>query len=152
MVLFGIPVGSLVDFIWNMLVLIIALPKVVKIGQDPSSVKVAVQGYLPRNKRIKYCIFITLIGIMIDWAYIELTWDVDFMSSRAEWLPIMSQGLQFVLLIVPMVLLGMVNFALTYSYLKLDRKHAIIMGAIMGFFTAPWLLPILPYTLGWVIT
>jgi len=35
--------------------------------------------------------------------------------------------------------------------LKLERRQAIIFGAVMGFFTAPWLLPIVPYVFGWVV-
>jgi hypothetical protein len=50
-----------------------------------------------------------------------------------------------------MVMIFLVNAALSYSYLKLERRQAIIFGAIMGFFTAPWLLPIVPYAFGWVV-
>jgi hypothetical protein len=50
-----------------------------------------------------------------------------------------------------MIMLGLVNFALSYSFLKLERSQAIILGAVMGFFTAPWLLPTIPYIFGWVM-
>jgi hypothetical protein len=71
-------------------------------------------------------------------------------AKTAVWAPAMGQGFQFALLLLPMVMLGLINFALSYSYLKLERRQAIVLGAIMGFFTAPWLLSIVPYTLGWV--
>jgi len=48
-------------------------------------------------------------------------------------------------------MIGVVNAALSYSYLKLERRQAIIFGAIMGFFTAPWLLPTIPYVFGRII-
>ena len=53
-------------------------------------------------------------------------------------------------LLLPMVMIFLVNAALSYSYLKLERRQAIIFGAVMGVFTAPWLLPTLPYVWGWV--
>jgi hypothetical protein len=62
----------------------------------------------------------------------------------------MSQALQFVWLLLPMVMIWLVNAALSYAYLKLDRRQAVILGAIIGIFTAPWLLPTLPYVWGWV--
>jgi len=62
----------------------------------------------------------------------------------------MSQALQFVWLLLPMAMIFLVNAALSYSYLKLESRRAVIFGAIMGFFTAPWLLPTMPYIFGWV--
>ena len=92
----------------------------------------------------------TLLGIIIDWAYFELTWDTHFGRS-AVWIPAMSQAFQFAWLLLPMVMIWLVNAVLSYSYLKLERRQAIIFGAIMGFFTAPWLLPTIPYAFGWVV-
>ena len=136
---FGIPFGSVFDYFWNLLVLSIALPRLpgdkIKIG---------------KGRRFAFCFFITLLGIVIDWAYFELTWDTDFGKS-AVWAPAMSQALQFVWLLLPMVMIWLVDAALAYSYLKLERRQAIIFGAIMGIFTAPWLLPIVPYIFGWVV-
>ena len=137
---FGIPFGSAFDFLWNLLVLSVALPRL------PGDTRIK----LSKGKRLTYCFLITLLGIIIDWAYFELTWDTDFGKS-AVWAPAMCQGLQFVWLLLPMVMIFLVNSALSYFYLKLERRQAIIFGAIMGFFTAPWLLPIIPYVFGWVI-
>jgi len=136
----GIPFGSIFDYLWNLLVLSIALPRL------PGDTKIEIS----RGRKLAYCFFITVLGIIIDWAYFELTWDTDFGRS-AVWIPAMSQVLQFVWLLLPMVMIGVVNAALSYSYLKLERRQAIIFGAIMGFFTAPWLLPTIPYAFGWVV-
>ncbi|HEY50370.1 MAG TPA: hypothetical protein G4O20_00995 [Dehalococcoidia bacterium] len=136
---FGIPFGSIFDYLWNLLVLSLALPR---LAGDKIEIT--------KGKRLAYCFFITLLGIIIDWAYFEFTWDTDFGKS-AVWIPAMPQALQFVWLLLPMAMIGLVNAALSYSYLKLERRQAIIFGAIMGFFTAPWLLPIVPYVFGWVV-
>jgi hypothetical protein len=137
---FGIPFGSVFDYLWNLLVLSVTLPRL------PGDIKIAIS----KGKRLAYCFFITVLGIIIDWAYFELTWDTDFGKS-AIWAPAMSQALQFVWLLLPIVMIFLVNAALSYSYLKLERRQAIIFGVIMGFFTAPWLLPIVPYAFGWVV-
>ncbi len=118
--------------------------KILRVTVDPSV------GFQPfQGRKLAYCFFITLLGIIIDWAYFELTWDTHFGKS-AVWIPAMSQALQFVWLLLPMVMIFLVNAALSYSYLKLERRQAIIFGAVMGVFTAPWLLPTLPYVWGWV--
>jgi hypothetical protein len=135
----GIPVGSIIDYLWNLLVLSIVLPRL--IGDKI---------WITRGEKLAYCFFITLLGVVIDWAYFEITWDTSFGRS-AVWIPAMSQALQFIWLLLPMVMLFLVNAALSYSYLQLERKQAIIFGAFMSFFTAPWLLPTLPYALGWVV-
>lgn len=139
-IFFGIPFGSIFDYLWNLLVLSLALPRL------PGELKIKIS----KGRRLAFCFFITLLGIVIDWAYFELTWDTDF-GKFAVWAPAMSQALQFVWLLLPMVMIFLVNAALSYSYLKLERRQAIIFGAIMGFFTAPWLLPTVPYLFGWVV-
>jgi hypothetical protein len=138
--LFGIPFGSIFDYLWNFLVFSLGLPVL------PVENKTAVN----KRKRILYILFITILGIIIDWAYFELTWDTHF-GKTGLWIPAMSQALQFVWMLLPIVMLWMVNFALSYAYLKLERKPAVILGGIMALFTAPWLLPTIPYFMGWVV-
>lgn len=139
LVFLGIPFGSVIDYLWNLIVFSVALPLL-----PGDKIKVS------KGRRLAYCFFITVLGLIIDWAYLELTWDTHFAKS-ATWIPAMSQALQFVCLLLPMVMIFLVNAALSYSYLKLERKQAIILGVIIGVFTAPWLLPTLPYVWGWVI-
>lgn len=138
LVFLGIPFGSVIDYLWNLLVVSVALPLL-----PGDKIKVG------KGRRLAYCFFITVLGLIIDWAYFELTWDTHFAKS-ATFLPAMSQPLQFVWLLLPMVMIFLVNVTLSYAYLKLERRQAIIFGAVIGFFTAPWLLPIVPYAFGWV--
>ena len=138
--LFGIPFGSIFDYLWNLLVFSVALPFL------PVESKIK----LSKGRRLLYVLFITLLGIIIDWAYFELTWDTHF-GKTGLWIPAMSQGLQFAWMLLPIVMLWLVNFALSYAYLKLERKPAFILGGIMALFTAPWLLPTIPYLMGWVV-
>lgn len=139
----GIPFGAVADYLWNLLVVSVAVPR---LPGSASSTKTEI-GW---GRKLVYCLFITVLGIIIDWAYFELTWDTDFLSRSAVWAPAMGLPLQLVLLVMPMIMLGLVNFSLSYSYLKLERRQAITLGVIMGFFTAPWLLPVVPYIAGWV--
>jgi hypothetical protein len=144
-VFFGLPVGIIADYLWNLLVLSVSLPRLPRsVNSNPGALSIST------GKKLAYCIFVTTLGVVIDWAYFELTWDV-VLGKGQLWVPAMSQPLQFVMLIVPMIMLWLVNFALSYSYLKLERKQAAILGAIMAFFTAPWLLPTLPYILNWTV-
>jgi hypothetical protein len=139
-ILLGIPFGTIIDYIWNLLVLSLALPRL------PGNTITKIS----KGKRLAYCLFITILGIVIDWAYFEITWDTHFGKS-ALWAPTMSQALQFAWLLLPMLMIFLVNASLSSSFLKLERRQAIIFGAVMGFFTAPWLLPTVPYIMGWVV-
>jgi hypothetical protein len=142
---FGLPVGIIFDYFWNLLVLSVSLPRLPRsANSNPGVVSIS------KGRRFAYCFFITALGVVIDWAYLELTWDVGLGRGQL-WAPAMSMPLQLALLIVPMIMLGLVNFALSYSFLKLERRQAIILGSIMAFFTAPWLLPTMPYVLGWTV-
>jgi uncharacterized membrane protein YjgN (DUF898 family) len=138
--IFGIPFGVIFDYLWNLIVFSVALP-FIRTGDRIN---------ISKGKRLLYCLFITLLGIIIDWAYFELTWDTHF-GKTGIWIPATSQALQFIWLLLPMVMIGLVNFALAYSFLKIERRESVIFGAIMAFFTAPWLLPTVPYAMGWVV-
>ena len=148
-IFFGLPLGIIFDYLWNLLVLSLALPRLPRrVTPNPGSISAGIEN-ITKGRRLAYCFFITLLGVVIDWAYFELIWNTHIARS-AVWVPAMGQAFQFTLILVPMIMLGLVNFALSYSYLKLERRQAVILGAIMGFFTTPWLLPIVPYTLGWI--
>lgn len=144
-VFFGLPVGIIADYLWNLLVLWVSLPRLPwSADANPDTLNIN------KGKKLAYSFFVTLLGIAIDWAYLELTWDVD-LGKRQLWVPLMNQPLQLVMLLVPMIMLWLVNFALSYSFLKLEKKQAVILGAIMAFFTAPWILPIVPYIVNWTV-
>ncbi len=79
----------------------------------------------------------------------EFIWDIGLSKSQL-WSPAMSQPLQLAALLIPIAMLWAVDFALAYAYLRLEKKPAFILGGLMAVFTAPWLLPTLPYLLKWV--
>jgi len=137
---FGIPFGSIFDYLWNLLVFSIALRYLKRTNKIE----------INNRKKLVYILFITLLGIVIDWAYFRLTWDTNF-GKTGIWIPTMSRALQFIWLLLPAVMIGLVNFALAYSFLKMERRQAFIVGIAMALFTAPWLLPTLPYAFGWVV-
>src|SRR4030042_809175 len=137
---FGIPLGTLFDFIWNLVVISVTLPRL------PGGTEIGIGFW----RRVVFCLLLTALGFVIAWAYFEITWDMN-LSKSAEWLPAVPQWLQFVWLLLPMSMLFLVNAALSYSFFGLEKRQALIFGAVMAVFTAPWLLPIVPYIAGWVI-
>ena len=143
LVMFGLPFGSIIDYIWNRFVLSQALRHLMRGSSSPSI-------ELASNRVGYYAFFITVIGLLIDWGYHELIWDVqrDF-SGINTWVPTMDMSNQLILVLFPMVLLLMANFFLSVSYLKLGRRQALFTGLSMAFFTAPWIVPIFPYIAGW---
>ncbi len=138
--LFGIPFGSILDYIWNFVVFGVTLRFLPGGNEKP----------IGHWKKLAFCFFVTLLGVVIDWAYLELAWDTDF-GKYALWLPAVPLGLQLVGLLLPMAMIALVNFALAYAFLSMERKQAAIIGGAMGVFTTPWLLVAAPYLLGWTV-
>lgn len=137
----GVPLGTLFDFIWNLLVVSVTLPRL----PDAEEIRIGIW------RRLFFCLLITAIGFIIDWAYFELTWDM-YLSKSPDWLPAVPLWLQFIWMLLPISMLFLVNATLSYSYFRLEKRQALIFGAVMAFFTAPWLLLIVPYVAGWVIS
>ncbi len=140
LIFLGIPFGTIFDYIWNLIVLSVAMPRLP--GGDDL--------YIGTGKKLLYTLIITVLGIVIDWAYFEITWDMS-LGKSVVWAPAMAQWLQFIWLLLPMLMIFLVNAALSYVLFKLDRRQALILGVVMGIFTAPWLLPSVPYIFEWVI-
>ncbi|MFO8102227.1 MAG: hypothetical protein R6U37_08735 [Dehalococcoidia bacterium] len=149
--LLGIPLGIFLDFLWNFAVLSFSLSCLLKktpraINSPEVSLHTSVV-IVTRTKRLVYSLVITIIGAVVDWAYFELIWEDVW--DTLQWDPAMSMSSQFLLLLLPMALLTAANFALAFSLLKMELKQTIALSAIMGFFTAPWLLTSIPHVLGW---
>lgn len=136
--LFGLPIGLTIWYLWNLLVLSLTLRHL------PGSI--AFQPSM-KARRSPYAFSIAFLGIIIIEAYRELIWDAK-LGEIILLVPEMSMPLQLVLALVPMTMLWLVNFALSYSYLKLEQRQASILAAVMAFFTAPWLHPTIPYVFG----
>jgi hypothetical protein len=138
--MFGLPFGIIIDYIWNRIVLSLTLRRLVKV--PPGALALKRIGY--------YVFFITVIGLLIDWGYHVLIWDVqDMPGGITRWVPTLSFGAQMALILPTMLLLLVANIALAIKYLKLERRPALITGGVMAFFTAPWLVPVFPCITGW---
>jgi hypothetical protein len=126
-------VGVVLDYFWNFLILILSL----------RWLHISVS--YPR--KFIYCLIVTAIGLLIDWLYYELTWGRLVVGNlRVE--PLFEHaGLQPALecttILIPMIVVGLVNFGAAHLLLRMSLKQAAILGAIMGVFTAPWLITVL---------
>jgi len=130
-ILLGIPVvGVVLDYFWNYLVLFLGL----------RWLHITVS----TKRKLIYCAIATGIGLLIDWLYYEITWGYLYLGNLrvppmfARWGT--EPVLEFSTILLPMAVLMAVNYAASRLYLRVNSKQAVVVGAIMGFFTAPWLI------------
>jgi hypothetical protein len=146
--LFGLPVlGSVLDYIWNYAVLYFTLRWL-----PPSSIRGNTEGpglneFIGGAHKRNYTILITILGFIIDWIYYDIMWrTLPGPHMLAEALIDTcgnSQTLILLSFLAAIVALAIVNFALSRLYLKLKAGQAAILGAVMGIFTAPWVILII---------
>lgn len=131
----GIFLGLIFDYLWNWLVLTVALwhPR----SPADSTAERAVQS-VTIGRRMLYAVFITLIGIPINAVYAGLAWNWS-------WEPRINITFQVLLMIMPIVLLWLANYLLSRYFLKLDKRQAATVAAIMAVLTAPWLMLVIPH-------
>jgi hypothetical protein len=133
---FGVIFGFLIDYIWNRIVLWLTLRYLIK---PPVHA-------LAMERVGSYAFFITVVGMLIDWGYHVLIWDLqDIGGGVTRWVPEFSLGGQLALILPVMLLLLLANLALSIKYLELERRPALITSGVMAVFTAPWLVPLVPY-------
>jgi hypothetical protein len=96
------------------------------------------------KKKHIYCVIVTALGLLIDWLYYELTWGTLVLGNLRVPAAFPRVGVQPCLelstILIPMVILGAVNVCISLLYLKISAKQATVLGAMMGIFTAPWLI------------
>jgi hypothetical protein len=130
--------GVVVDYFWNYLILYLAL-RWQKIS-------------ITRKRRFVYIAIITAVGLLIDWLYYEFTWGTlvigSLMVPAIFEMPGLNPGLELSTILIPMALIGVVNYLASRFYLHLDKKHASVVGLAMAVFTAPWLI-VAFVLLGW---
>ncbi len=130
--------GVVADYFWNYLILSLTLR-----WQQTS---------IARKRRFVYIAIITAVGLLIDWLYYEFTWGTLVISSlRVPAIferPGLNPGLELSSILIPMALIGAVNYFTSRFHLHLDAKHALVVGLIMAIFTAPWLI-VAFVLLGW---
>jgi hypothetical protein len=130
--------GMVVDYFWNYLILSLALR--------------CQQISITRKRGFIYTAIITAAGLLIDWLYYEFTWGTLVIGSlRVPAIfetPGASPGLQLSTIVIPMALIGAVNYFASRFYLHLEARHALVVGLAMAVFTAPWLI-VAFVLLGW---
>jgi len=134
----GVFLGVVIDYFWNYLILSLAL-RWQKIS-------------ITRKRRFAYIAIITAVGLLIDWLYCAFTWGFLVIGSLRVppvfEMPGLNPGLELSTILIPMALIGVVNYFASRFYLHLDKKHASVVGAAMAVFTAPWLI-VAFVLLGW---
>lgn len=126
----GILVGVIIDYFWNYLVVYLTLRRLDLI--------------FPYGKKVIYCLMITAFGLFIDWLYYELAWGglsvgpvrINAAFPRAGSEPV----LEILTIVIPMVLIGSVNYIISRLFLRVNNREGLIVGIMMGVFTAPWLI------------
>ena len=153
--LLGIPIiGSIADGIWNYIVLTLTLWPLKKVIEVEESVEQKVdspQWFLERKSeittgdKIVYSFVITIAGLVIDAAYFFIAWNPFNEGDDGSWWEArIDISFQIALMLVPIILLVFANYFLASRFLQLNHKHSMIVASSMAFFTAPWLLLIVP--------
>jgi hypothetical protein len=126
----GVFLGVVIDYFWNYLILYLAL------RWQKTSITI--------KRRFAYTAIITAVGLLIDWLYYAFTWGTLVIGSlRVPAIferPGINPGLELSTILIPMALIGVVNYLASHFYLHLDKKHAFVVGLVMAIFTAPWLI------------
>lgn len=126
----GYFIGLVIDYFWNYLVFSFSLRRL--------------RFNVTTSRKHVYCAVATVLGLFIDWLYYELAWGflvvgnlrVPPVFERAGTRPI----LELSTIIIPIFMLAIVNYCLSRLLLRVTSRQAVILGAVMGFFTAPWLI------------
>ena len=136
---FGVAfLGVVIDYFWNYLILSLVLR-----WQQIS---------ITRKRKLVYTAIITAVGLLIGWLYYEFTWGTLIIGSLR--VPAVFErwgtkpGLELSTILIPMALIGAVNYFASRFHLHLDAKHALVVGLVMAVFTAPWLI-VAFVLLGW---
>jgi hypothetical protein len=126
----GVFLGVVIDYFWNYLILYLAL------RWQKISITI--------KRRFAYTAIITAVGLLIDWLYYAFTWGTLVIGSlRVPAIferPGINPGLELSTILIPMALIGVVNYLASHFYLHLDKKHAFVVGLVMAIFTAPLLI------------
>jgi hypothetical protein len=127
----GVFLGVVFDYFWNYLILSLALR-----WQQISII---------RKRRFVYIAIITAAGFLIDWLYYQFTWGTQVVIGSIGVpaffeRPGLNSGLELGTILIPMALIGVVNYLASRFHLHLEKKHALVVGLAMAVFTAPWLI------------
>lgn len=135
----GVFLGVVMDYFWNYLVLFLAL-RLQRIN-------------ITRRGRFLYTGIVTALGLLIDWLYCVFTWGI--LTIPGLRVPAIFEeagsnpGLELSTIVVPIALVGVVNYLTSRFYLRLAPKSALVVGSIAGILTAPWVIVALVVFFGW---
>ena len=126
----GTVLGVVFNYFWNYLILYLAL-RWQKIS-------------ITRKRRFVYTAIITAAGLLIDALYYDFTWGTLVIGSlripAVFERPGLNPGLELSTILIPIALIGAVNYFASRFYLHLDKKQALVAGLAMAVFTAPWVM------------
>lgn len=126
----GTVLGIVLNYFWNYLILYLAL-RWQKIG-------------VIRKRRFVYTAIITAAGLLIDALYYDFTWGTLVIGSlRVPPIferPGVNPGLELSTILIPMALIGVVNYFVSRFHLHLDSRQALVVGLAMAVLTAPWVM------------
>lgn len=126
----GTVLGVVFNYFWNYLILHLALRR-----QKIS---------ITKRRRFVYTAIITAVGLLIDAVYYDITWGTLVVGSlRIPAIferPGLNPGLELSTILMPMAVIGAVNYFASRFYLHLDKRQALVVGLAMGVFTAPWVM------------
>lgn len=131
---FGLPllfVGFALDYLWNLVVLSLTVRAIHPVES------------ITLGKRLYYSLIVTCIGIIITVIYYVIRLAItheDSFTMSPSWFG--TPPAAFALLPIPIVHLFLLNWIVSSSLLKLERKHALTVALVMSLCTAPWLLAI----------
>lgn len=126
----GILAGVVFDYFWNYFIFHLSLRRLDLI--------------IPLGRKIIFCLIITALGLFIDWLYYGITWGSLSVGPIRD-TPVFSRPgsepvLEILTILIPMVLIASVNYTVSRLLLKVTNHEGLIIGVMMGVFTAPWLI------------
>ena len=130
-IFFGVAfLGVVLDYFWNYFVLSVALRW--------RHISIAIK------RKMVYNVIITILGLLIDWLYYQLAWGTLVIGGLRVSAAFPGPGTQISLelstILIPMALIGIVNYFASRLHLHLDTKNSLVVGAMMSVFTTPWLI------------
>jgi hypothetical protein len=130
--LFGVVgiAGVVIDYFWNYFIFHLSLRRLDLI--------------IPLGRKIIFCLIITALGLFIDWLYYGITWG-SLSVGPIRNTPVFPRAgsepvLEILTIFIPMVLIASVNYTVSRLLLKVTNHEGLIIGVMMGVFTAPWLI------------
>jgi len=134
--LLALPIEIIIGYFWYRLFFSLFLSRI------PGNISI-----ITKKDRSFYVISISIVSVLIDQAYYELIWNetVNLTTMQIEIVPAASLVTQLFLILVPMVMFWLGNFALSYFFLDLGIKQAATLGMFMAIFTLSWLRLIIPF-------